>query len=67
MTPSRPMVPIAVLAAAFLFSLGQGVLRLSMPLYLDSWYQRPLGVHAASLIVSPYASAANAPYSKVSR
>ena len=35
MTPSRPMVPIAVLAAAFLFNLGQGVLRPSMPLYLE--------------------------------
>src|SRR5437773_8846785 len=27
--------PIAVLAAAFLFNLGQGVLRPSMPLYLQ--------------------------------
>jgi hypothetical protein len=35
MTPSRPMVPIAVLAAAFLFNLGQGVLRPSMPRYLE--------------------------------
>jgi hypothetical protein len=35
MTPSRPMVPIAVLSAAFLFNLGQGVLRPSMPLYLE--------------------------------
>ena len=29
-------IPIAVLAAAFLFNLGQGVLRPSMPLYLQS-------------------------------
>jgi MFS family permease len=28
-------VPVAVLAAAFLFNLGQGVLRPSMPLYLE--------------------------------
>ena len=28
-------VPLAVLAAAFLFNLGQGVLRPSMPLYLQ--------------------------------
>ena len=31
----RPRVPITVLAAAFLFNLGQGVLRPSMPLYLQ--------------------------------
>ncbi|HEY6220314.1 MAG TPA: MFS transporter [Gemmatimonadaceae bacterium] len=31
---SRP-APVAVLVAAFLFNLGQGVLRPSMPLYLD--------------------------------
>jgi MFS family permease len=30
-----PPVPVAVLAAAFLFNLGQGVLRPSMPLYLQ--------------------------------
>jgi predicted MFS family arabinose efflux permease len=34
-TPGRPTVPVAVLAAAFLFNLGQGVLRPSMPLYLE--------------------------------
>src|SRR5881296_1615386 len=34
-TPRRPTAPIAVLAAAFLFNLGQGVLRPSMPLYLE--------------------------------
>jgi MFS family permease len=34
-TPPRPTVPIAVLAAAFLFNLGQGVLRPAMPLYLQ--------------------------------
>jgi len=28
-------VPVAILAAAFLFNLGQGVLRPSMPLYLQ--------------------------------
>jgi len=32
-TPSR--VPVAVLAASFLFNLGQGVLRPSLPLYLQ--------------------------------
>ena len=32
---ATPRVPIAVLAAAFLFNLGQGVLRPSMPLYLQ--------------------------------
>jgi len=32
---AAPAVPIAVLAAAFLFNLGQGVLRPSMPLYLE--------------------------------
>ncbi len=31
----RPRVPLAVLAAAFLFNLGQGVLRPSLPLYLQ--------------------------------
>src|SRR5713226_3846064 len=31
----RPRVPVAVLAAAFLFNLGQGVLRPSLPLYLQ--------------------------------
>src|SRR5438270_11295150 len=31
----RPRVPITVLAAAFLFNLGQGVLRPSMPLYIQ--------------------------------
>src|SRR6059058_6269275 len=31
----RPRVPITVLAAALLFNLGQGVLRPSMPLYLQ--------------------------------
>ena len=31
----RLRVPITVLAAAFLFNLGQGVLRPSMPLYLQ--------------------------------
>ena len=37
MTPlgAAQRVPIAVLAAAFLFNLGQGVLRPSMPLYLQ--------------------------------
>jgi MFS family permease len=36
-TPPRTesRIPIAVLAAAFLFNLGQGVLRPSMPLYLQ--------------------------------
>jgi predicted MFS family arabinose efflux permease len=34
-TPPRPTVPIAALAAAFLFNLGQGVLRPAMPLYLQ--------------------------------
>jgi MFS family permease len=33
--PVQQRVPVAVLAAAFLFNLGQGVLRPSMPLYLD--------------------------------
>jgi len=32
--PGKP-VPLALLAAAFLFNLGQGVLRPSMPLYLE--------------------------------
>ena len=32
---SRVKVPLAVLAAAFLFNLGQGVLRPSLPLYLQ--------------------------------
>jgi MFS family permease len=32
---ARQRVPIAVLTAAFLFNLGQGVLRPSMPLYLQ--------------------------------
>jgi MFS family permease len=32
---TEPQIPIAVLAAAFLFNLGQGVLRPSMPLYLQ--------------------------------
>src|SRR5262245_44850036 len=31
----EPRVPAAVLAAAFLFNLGQGVLRPSLPLYLQ--------------------------------
>ncbi len=31
----KPRVPVAVLAAAFLFNLGQGVLRPSLPLYLQ--------------------------------
>lgn len=31
-------VPIAVLAAAFLFNLGQGVLRPSLPLYLQQFF-----------------------------
>src|SRR5438093_6193655 len=31
-------VPIAVLAAAFLFNLGQGVLRPSMPLYMQKTF-----------------------------
>src|SRR3989442_11863078 len=31
----EPQVPLAILAAAFLFNLGQGVLRPSMPLYLQ--------------------------------
>ena len=38
MTPAggrAQRVPAAVLAAAFLFNLGQGVLRPSMPLYLQ--------------------------------
>ena len=37
MTPlgTEQRIPIAVLAAAFLFNLGQGVLRPSMPLYLQ--------------------------------
>ena len=38
MTPPverEPRVPAAILAAAFLFNLGQGVLRPSMPLYLQ--------------------------------
>jgi MFS family permease len=30
----EPRLPVAILAAAFLFNLGQGVLRPSMPLYL---------------------------------
>jgi MFS family permease len=34
-TRRRSTVPVAVLAAAFLFNLGQGVLRPSMPLYLE--------------------------------
>ena len=35
--PEEPdrRVPLAVLAAAFLFNLGQGVLRPSLPLYLQ--------------------------------
>ena len=32
---SRRTVPVAVLGAAFLFNVGQGVLRPSMPLYLE--------------------------------
>lgn len=37
MTPlgAEQRLPIAVLAAAFLFNLGQGVLRPSLPLYLQ--------------------------------
>src|SRR5262245_40423977 len=37
-SPSRraQRVPVSVLAAAFLFNLGQGVLRPAMPLYLQS-------------------------------
>jgi MFS family permease len=31
----EPQVPVAILTAAFLFNLGQGVLRPSMPLYLQ--------------------------------
>ena len=31
-------MPLAILAAAFLFNLGQGVLRPSMPLYLQSTF-----------------------------
>jgi len=31
----KPRVPVAVLAVAFLFNLGQGVLRPSLPLYLQ--------------------------------
>jgi MFS family permease len=34
-TRRQSTVPVAVLAAAFLFNLGQGVLRPSMPLYLE--------------------------------
>lgn len=34
--PPRPGAPAAVLAAAFLFNLGQGVLRPTVPLYLQA-------------------------------
>jgi MFS family permease len=42
-------VPIAVLAAAFLFNLGQGVLRPSMPLYL----QRAFGANYRMVTLIP--------------
>src|SRR5206468_2886897 len=34
----RSQAPIAVLAASFLFNLGQGVLRPSLPLYLHQFF-----------------------------
>jgi MFS family permease len=42
-------VPVAVLAAAFLFNLGQGVLRPSMPLYL----QRAFGANYRMVTLIP--------------
>src|SRR4029453_1404347 len=35
----RAAVPVGVLAAAFLFNLGQGVLRPSLPLYLQATFR----------------------------
>lgn len=34
----QPREPVSILAAAFLFNLGQGVLRPSMPLYLEQTF-----------------------------
>src|SRR5262249_36036941 len=45
---SRP-VPLTVLAAAFLFNLGQGVLRPAMPLYL----QRAFGANYRMVTLIP--------------
>jgi MFS family permease len=47
----EPRVPVAILAAAFLFNLGQGVLRPSMPLYL----QRTFGANYRMVTLIPVA------------